>query len=88
VATIASSVKPLPFDPTKERRRTEFVALGEAEGGGSGRVLLTWSPRDRRLIHAWVADDTTTLAGGQPILALDMYEHAYSHGLRRQGRRL
>jgi len=35
------------------------------------------SPRDRRLIHAWLADDTTTLAGCQPILALDMYEHAY-----------
>ena len=22
-------------------------------------------------------DDSTTLAGGQPILALDMYEHSY-----------
>ena len=40
-------------------------------------MLPTWSPRDRRLIHAWAADDTTTLAGGQPILALDMFEHSY-----------
>jgi superoxide dismutase, Fe-Mn family len=60
-----------------ERWRAEFVAMGKAEGGGSGWVLLTWSPRDKRLINAWAADHTTTLAGGQPILALDMYEHAY-----------
>jgi Fe-Mn family superoxide dismutase len=59
------------------RWRAEFVAMGKAQGGGSGWVLLTWSPRDRRLINAWAADHTTTLAGGQPILALDMYEHAY-----------
>ena len=25
----------------------------------------------------WAADHTMTLAGGRPILALDMYEHAY-----------
>jgi len=60
-----------------ERWRAEFVAMGKAQGGGSGWVLLTWSPRDRRLINAWAADHTTTLAGGQPILVLDMYEHAY-----------
>src|SRR5437899_742450 len=30
--------------------RTEFVAMGKAEGGGSGWVLLTWSPHDQRLI--------------------------------------
>jgi superoxide dismutase, Fe-Mn family len=60
-----------------ERWRTEFVAMGKAEGGGSGWVLLTWDPRNKRLINAWAADHTTTLAGGQPILALDMYEHAY-----------
>ena len=51
--------------------------MGKAQGGGSGWVLLTWSPRDKRLVNAWAADHTTTLAGGQPILALDMYEHAY-----------
>jgi superoxide dismutase, Fe-Mn family len=60
-----------------DRWRAEFVAMGKAEGGGSGWVLLTWSPRDKRLVNAWAADHTTTLAGGQPILALDMYEHAY-----------
>ena len=57
--------------------RAQFVAMGKAEGGGSGWVLLTWDPRDKRLINTWAADHTTTLASGQPILALDMYEHAY-----------
>ncbi len=28
-------------------------------------------------MNAWAADHTTTLAGGTPILAMDMYEHAY-----------
>jgi Fe-Mn family superoxide dismutase len=60
-----------------ERWRAEFVAMGKAEGGGSGWVVLAWSPRDKRLINAWAADHTTNLAGGQPILVLDMYEHAY-----------
>jgi Fe-Mn family superoxide dismutase len=57
--------------------RGQFVAMGKAEGGGSGWVILTWDPRDKRLINAWAADHTTTLAAGQPILVLDMYEHAY-----------
>lgn len=60
-----------------ERWRSQFVAMGKALGGGSGWVLLTYSPRDKRLINAWASDHTTTLAGGHPILALDMYEHAY-----------
>ena len=57
--------------------RAEFSAMGKAQGGGSGWVLLTWSARDRKLVNQWAMDHTTTLAGGQPILALDMYEHSY-----------
>jgi len=60
-----------------ERWRAEFVAMGKAEGGGSGWVILAYSPRDRRLVNQWAADHTTTLAGGRPVLVLDMYEHAY-----------
>ncbi len=60
-----------------ERWQAEFSAMGKAQGGGSGWVLLTWSPRDRKLVNQWAMDHTTTLAGGQPILALDMYEHSY-----------
>jgi superoxide dismutase, Fe-Mn family len=51
--------------------------MGKAQGGGSGWVLLTSSPRDGRLVNQWAMDHTTILAGGLPILALDMYEHAY-----------
>jgi Fe-Mn family superoxide dismutase len=60
-----------------ERWRAEFIAMGKALGGGSGWVLLSYSPRDRRLINQWAADHCHTLAGGQPIVALDMYEHSY-----------
>jgi superoxide dismutase, Fe-Mn family len=60
-----------------ERWRAEFVAMGKAEGGGSGWVILAYSPRDKRLVNQWAADHTTTLAGGRPVLVLDMYEHAY-----------
>jgi superoxide dismutase, Fe-Mn family len=62
---------------TLERWRAQFSAMGKAQGGGSGWVLLTWSPRDRKLVNQWAMDHTTTLAGGCPILALDMYEHSY-----------
>jgi Fe-Mn family superoxide dismutase len=60
-----------------DRWTAEFTAMGKAEGGGSGWVILTYSPRDKRLVNAWAADHTTTLAGGRPVLVLDMYEHAY-----------
>ena len=60
-----------------DRWRVEFSSMGKAQGGGSGWVLLTWSPRDGKLVNQWAMDHTTTLAGGQPILALDMYEHSY-----------
>jgi Fe-Mn family superoxide dismutase len=60
-----------------ERWADEFAAVGKALGGGSGWVLLTWSRRDGRLVNTWAADHTMTLADGAPLLALDMYEHAY-----------
>jgi Fe-Mn family superoxide dismutase len=60
-----------------ERWRAQFSAMGKAEGGGSGWVILAYSPRDKRLVNQWAADHTTTLAGGRPVLVLDMYEHAY-----------
>jgi Fe-Mn family superoxide dismutase len=59
------------------RWRSEFVAMGKALGGGSGWVVLTRSPRDGTLVNVWGADHTHALAGGTPVLALDMYEHSY-----------
>ena len=59
-----------------DRWRAEFSAMGKAVGGGSGWVLLSyclatsgWSITGR--------PTTPMLAGGRPVLALDMYEHAY-----------
>ena len=60
-----------------ERWRDEFVAMGKALGGGSGWVLLTFHPREGTLVNQWAADHTHAIAGGIPILALDLYEHAY-----------
>ena len=51
--------------------------MGKALGGGSGWVLLTWSPRLGQLTNQWAADHTMTLADGKVLVALDMYEHAY-----------
>ncbi len=59
------------------RWRSEFTAVGRALGGGSGWVMLSYSPRDRRLVNQWASDHTTNLAAGRPILVMDMYEHAY-----------
>jgi len=60
-----------------DRWRSEFIAMGKALGGGSGWVLLSWSPRDGKLVNQWASDHCHTLAGGTPIIALDMYEHSY-----------
>ena len=60
-----------------QRWRSEFSAMGYALGGGSGWVLLTWIPRDGRLINQYATDHSQAVASGVPILALDMYEHAY-----------
>jgi Fe-Mn family superoxide dismutase len=60
-----------------EKWAAQFSAMGRAQGGGSGWVLLAWSNRDKTLINTWAADHTCNLAGATPILALDMYEHSY-----------
>lgn len=60
-----------------ERWHEEFVACARALGGGSGWVLLCFQPRDGSLVNQWAADHTHAIAGGVPLLALDMYEHAY-----------
>lgn len=60
-----------------DRWRAEFIALAKAMGGGSGWAILAWSSREGRLINHWAADHTHLLAGATPVLALDMYEHAY-----------
>lgn len=60
-----------------ERWRAEFVAMAQGLAGGSGWVVLAYVPRDRSLVNQYAAEHTQSVAGGIPILALDMYEHAY-----------
>jgi rhodanese-related sulfurtransferase len=42
-----------------------------------GWPLLVYIPRDRGLINQHASEHTLGIAGGIPLLALDMYEHAY-----------
>jgi Fe-Mn family superoxide dismutase len=60
-----------------EAWRREFTAMGKALAGGSGWVLLAWSERHGKLVNQWASDHAHCLADGRPVLALDMYEHAY-----------
>ena len=55
----------------------QFTAMAKALAGGSGWAILTWSPRLNRLENQWAADHAHMLPGAVPILAIDMYEHAY-----------
>jgi Fe-Mn family superoxide dismutase len=57
--------------------RAEFTAMAKALAGGSGWAILVWSERLGRLVNQWSADHAHSLPGATPILALDMYEHAY-----------
>src|SRR3954463_6515790 len=59
------------------RWRREFIALAEGRAGASGWVLLTWLPRDQRLINQIGTDHSQSVSGGIPLLAIDMYEPPY-----------
>src|SRR4051812_33936489 len=57
--------------------RVEFTAIAKALAGGSGWAILAWSSRLGRLVNHWAADHAHGLPDAAPILAIDMYEHAY-----------
>ena len=57
--------------------RAEFTAMAKALAGGSGWAILAWSERLGRLVNQWAADHAHGLPAATPILAIDMYEHAY-----------
>jgi Fe-Mn family superoxide dismutase len=57
--------------------RQEFMALASSLANDTGWAVLTYVPRDGRLINQTATDHRQSIAGGIPILALDMYEHAY-----------
>jgi superoxide dismutase, Fe-Mn family len=57
--------------------RREFVGAAQSLAGGSGWVLLTYSRRQKRLWNQIAADHSQAAVDAAPMLALDMYEHAY-----------
>ena len=56
---------------------TEFRRIANGLGGGSGWVVLGYNTHNKQLENFWMADHAHAPAATQPILVLDMYEHAY-----------
>jgi Fe-Mn family superoxide dismutase len=57
--------------------QSEFVRIGQGLGGGSGWVILGRNEHLGLLENYWLADHATNPPFTQPILVMDMYEHAY-----------
>jgi len=57
--------------------RCEFIALAHALAGGPGWVVLSYARGERRLYNQIALDHTHAMIDAVPLLALDMYEHAY-----------
>jgi superoxide dismutase, Fe-Mn family len=57
--------------------RREFVGVAQSLAGGSGWALLSYSRREKRLSNGIAFDHTQCAVDAGPVLALDMYEHAY-----------
>jgi|SRR5690242_20723184 superoxide dismutase, Fe-Mn family len=60
-----------------DRWRREFAGAARSLAGRSGWALLCYSPPERRLYNQIALEDAQAVPGSVPILALDMYEHAY-----------
>ncbi len=61
-----------------ERWQAEFVAMAEALVGGSGWVLLVFQPGNGTLVNQRLAMHSPAAAGGVPLLALNLHEHAHA----------
>jgi Fe-Mn family superoxide dismutase len=57
--------------------RAQFRGGGDGRAGAGGGGVVSRLPREGRLLNQASGDDAYALAGGIPILALDMHEHAY-----------
>ncbi len=68
-----------------EKWKTDFISTGMMRGIGWSVLYL--DPVTGRLVNAWINEhDLGHLAGGKPILIMDVFEHAYfpDYGLDRQ----
>ena len=55
-----------------------FRLTGMGLAGGSGWVVLAWDFQRDQVRSYWSGSHTQACAFGQPLLVLDMYEHAYA----------
>lgn len=55
----------------------EFRLTGMSLAGGSGWVIASYNPDSQQLHNWWAFDHTHSVAGGTPVLVMDMYEHGY-----------
>ena len=55
----------------------DFRLTGLSLAGGSGWVIATWDAERSALHNVWAWDHMHGLAGGAPLLVMDMYEHSY-----------
>ena len=60
-----------------DRWKAEFAAMGKSASDGKGMVILTYAPREKKLMNHLAADHAMAPAGCVPLLVLDMYEHAW-----------
>jgi Fe-Mn family superoxide dismutase len=56
--------------------KADFIATGAMRG--IGWAVLYLDPQSNRLVNSWINEhDVGHLAGGKPILIMDVFEHAY-----------
>ena len=56
---------------------SEFRRMGLGLAGGSGWVVLGFNRHTRQLENWWMADHAHAPVATMPLLAMDLYEHAY-----------
>lgn len=69
-----------------DKWKADFIATGLMRG--IGWVVLYKEPQQGRLINEWINEhDLGHIAGGTPLLIMDVFEHAYitQYGLDRAG---
>lgn len=59
-----------------EAWKADFISTGLIRG--IGWVITYVDPKDNRLVNVWINEhDVGHLAGGKPLLVMDVFEHAY-----------
>lgn len=59
-----------------DKWKTDYIATGLMRG--IGWVISYIEPKEKRLVNVWINEhDLGHLAGGSPLLVMDVFEHAY-----------